>query len=72
MKDERGRMNVVLAPDGKDEGGMWKHRVFSGSCQPLYEAGMVQKGVIEKLTAEADELISVFVTIVRRLKANTG
>lgn len=30
---------------------------------------MVQKGVVEKLTAEADELISVFVTIVRRVKA---
>ena len=44
-----------------DETGYW--------LELLYEAGMVQKGVVEKLTAEADELISVFVTIVRRVKA---
>ena len=36
----------------------------------LKEAGIAQRGVVQKLAAEADELISVFVTIVRRIKAD--
>jgi len=44
-----------------DETGYW--------LELLNDAGMVQKEIVVKLTTEADELISVFVTIVRRLKS---
>ena len=46
-----------------DETGYW--------LELLNEAGMAQKAVVAKLAAEADELISVFVTIVTKLKANS-
>jgi four helix bundle protein len=44
-----------------DETGYW--------LELLYEAGLVPKRIVETLTAEADELIAVFVTIVKRIKA---
>ena len=47
-----------------DETGYW--------LELLDEAGVAQKTVVAKLTAETDELISVLVTIVRKIKANPG
>ena len=47
-----------------DETGYW--------LELLNDAGMVQKEIVAKLATETDELISVFVTIVRKVKGSPG